>query len=385
VTKLFYEWGTKQLQKHGEELCGDNIAIARHADYVTLALSDGLGSGVKANILSILTTRIVMHLMENKLPLNEVVETLGKTLPVCDVRKLAYSTFAIGQFFRDGRARVVEFDTPAVILLRQRKSVPVPYEEWQVEGKTIHESKLQLKMGDLVVFVSDGVVNAGIGGSYPLGWGLDKIARFLEEHSHPDLSAQELADKLGQTVEDLYCNEPGDDVSVAVIKARYKLVASVLTGPPADKNSDKAVVSRFTQRHGFLAVCGGTTAKIVARYLGSKSPDVDLATMKPDVPPLAKVEGIDLTTEGILTLTKTSDLLHSGADKETVKFSTDGASALLRLCLDVDHIHFIVGLCVNPAHQNPDLPRQLGMKLAVVREIAEELRNRGKEVTIETV
>jgi len=116
--KLFYEWGTKQLQKKGEELCGDNVAVARHADYVTLALSDGLGSGVKANILSILTTRIVMHLMENKLPLSEVVETLGKTLPVCDVRKLAYSTFAIGQFFSDGRTRVVEFDTPPVILLR---------------------------------------------------------------------------------------------------------------------------------------------------------------------------------------------------------------------------------------------------------------------------
>jgi len=383
--KLFYEWGTKQLQKRGEELCGDNVAIARHADYVTLALSDGLGSGVKANILSILTTRIVMHLMENELPLSEVVETLSKTLPVSKDRKLAYSTFAIGQFFRDGRARIVEFDTPLFILLRQRKFVPVPYEERQIEGKTIREFELQLRMWDWLVFVSDGVINAGIGGVYPLGWGLDQAVRFLEEHSHPDLSAQELADKLGQAVDDLYCNEPGDDVSIAVIKARRKLVATVLTGPPTDRSADKAIVDRFTQRPGFLVVCGGTMAKIVARHMGGKSLEVDLATMKPDVPPLARVEGLDLTTEGILTLTRTNDLLHSEADKETVKFQTDGASALLRLCLDVDHIHFIVGLGVNPAHQNPDLPRQLGMKLAVVREIAEELRKRGKEVTIETV
>ncbi len=383
--RLFYEWGTKQLQKHGEELCGDNVAVARHADYVTLALSDGLGSGVKANILSILTTRIVMHLMENELSLNEVVETLGKTLPVCDVRKLAYSTFAIGQFFRDGRARVVEFDTPPFILLRGRKSVPVPYEERQIESKTIHESELQLKRGDWIVFVSDGVVNAGIGGLYPLGWGLDQIASFLQEHCHPDLSAQELANKLAQAVWDLYCSKPGDDVSVVVIKARQKLVATVLTGPPADKSADEAIVTRFRQCPGFLAVCGGTTAKIVARYLGGKPLEVDLATAKPDVPPLAKVEGVDLTTEGILTLTKTNDLLQSGSDKETVKFDTDGSSALVRLCLDVDHIHFMVGLSVNPAHQNPDLPRQLGMKLAVVREIAEELRKRGKEVTIETI
>jgi hypothetical protein len=383
--RIFYEWGTKQLQKHGEELCGDNVAIARHADYVTLALSDGLGSGVKANILSILTTRIVMHLMENKLPLSEVVETLTKTLPVCNIRKLAYSTFAIGQFFSDGQVRVVEFDTPTVILLRERKSIPILFEEKQIEGKTIRESQLQLQTGDWIVFVSDGVVNAGIGGRYPLGWGLDQIALFLEEHSHPNLSAQELAEKLGQAVQDLYCNEPGDDVSVVVIKARHKLVATVLTGPPADGSTDEAVVSKFTKRAGLLAVCGGTTAKIVARYLGRDLLEVNLATMKSDVPPLAKMDGVDLTTEGILTLTKVNDLLNSGAYKETVMFDTDGASALVRMCLDVDHIHFMVGLSVNPAHQNPDLPRELGIKLAIVREIAEELRKRGKEVTIETV
>jgi hypothetical protein len=229
------------------------------------------------------------------------------------------------------------------------------------------------------------VVNAGIGGLYPLGWGLEQITSFLQEHSHPDLSAQEFANKLAQAVCDLYCNRPGDDVSVAIVKARHKLVATILTGPPVDRSADEEIVTKFRQRNGFLAVCGGTTAKIVAHYMGGKPLEVDLATAKPDVPPLATVEGVDLTTEGILTLTKANYLLHSGADKETVKFDVDGSSALVRLCLDVDHIHFMVGLSVNPAHQNPDLPRQLGMKLAVVREIAEELRKRGKEVTIETI
>jgi hypothetical protein len=261
----------------------------------------------------------------------------------------------------------------------------VPYEERQIESKTIHESELQLKSGDWIVFVSDGVVNAGIGGLYPLGWGLEQITSFLQEHSHPDLSAKEFAEKLAQAVCDLYCNRPGDDITVAVVKARHKLVATILTGPPVDRSADEEIVKRFRQKTGFLAVCGGTTAKIVAHYMGGKPLEVDLATAKPDVPPLAIVEGVDLTTEGILTLTKANDLLHSGADKETVKFDVDGSSALIRLCLDVDHIHFMVGLSVNPAHQNPDLPRQLGMKLAVVREIAEELRKRGKEVTIETI
>ncbi|MHC4211816.1 MAG: SpoIIE family protein phosphatase [Planctomycetota bacterium] len=383
--KLYYEWGTRQLQKKGEELCGDNVAIARHADSVTLALSDGLGSGVKANILSTLTTRIVMHLMENDLPLSEVVETLSKTLPVCDVRKLAYSTFAIGQFFSQGNARIVEFDTPPAILLRRRKSLTVPFEQRQVEDKTIREMELELKLGDWIVLVSDGVINAGIGGLYPLGWGIDQVARFLEEHCHPNLCAQELADKLAQAVSDLYCDMPGDDVSVVVIKVRSRLIATILTGPPVDRASDKEVIERFKQHPGHLVVCGGTTANIVARETKVKKPEVNLDTMTEDVPPLASLDNVDLTTEGILTLTKADELLRSGVTREDIQFGTDGTSELVRLLLEVDNIHFIVGLTVNPAHQNPDLPRLPGMKLASVRSIAEQLTKRGKEVTIETV
>lgn len=379
---LYYEWGTKQLHKHGEELCGDSIAVSRHSDSVTLALSDGLGSGVKANILATLTTRIAMRLLENELPLSEVVETLGQTLPVCQVRKLAYSTFAIGQFFRDGRARVVEFDTPPPILLRDRKQVSLSYEERVIGGKTISQAFFALELGDWIIFVSDGVLNAGIGGLYPLGWGWEQATQYLEQHAHPDLSAQDLAEKLAGTVLELYAGAPGDDVSVVVIKVRHKLVATVLAGPPVDKGVDEALASRFMERHGLHVVCGGTTARMISRHFGQPL-EVDLETMRPNVPPMARMQNVDLVTEGILTLTKANELLGTGATKETVRFQTDGASALVRLLLDVDHVHFIVGLAANPAHQNPGLPVQLGMKLAVVREIADELRKRGTEVTVE--
>ena len=138
--RLFYEWGTRQLNKSGEELCGDSIAVSRHADSVTLALSDGLGSGVKANILATLTTQIAMHLLENDLTLGEVVETLTETLPVCRVRNLAYSTFAIAQFFSQGSARIVQFDSPPAILVRKRKLTPVVFDERCIDGKKIHQS-----------------------------------------------------------------------------------------------------------------------------------------------------------------------------------------------------------------------------------------------------
>ena len=382
--KLYYEWGTRQLLKRNEELCGDSIVVSRHSDSVTLALSDGLGSGVKANILATLTTRIAMHMLENDLSLNEVVETLGSTLPVCQVRKLAYSTFAIGQFFRDGHARIVEFDTPPVILLRDRKLVRLPSDERVISGKTIHDLAIELKLGDWVVFVSDGVLNAGIGGVYPLGWGWDQTVQYLEQHAHPGLSAGDLAEKVAEAVAELYAGAPGDDVSIVVIKVRHKLTASILAGPPASAEADETVLTQFAERPGLHVVCGGTTAKLVSRHLG-RPLDVDLATMKPDVPPLARMDEIDLVTEGILTLTATSELLEAGASKETVRFGTDGASALVRLLLNVDHVHFIVGMAVNPANQNPNLPSHLGMKLAVVREIADELRKRGVEVTVESV
>ena len=382
--RLYYEWGTKQLPKYSEELCGDSVAIFQHPDSLTLALSDGLGSGVKANILAMLTTRIAIYMLENDLPIGEVVQTLSETLPICKIRKLAYSTFAIAQFFSNGTARVFEFDSPSTILLRQRKLQPIVFEECTIEGKKIHESLLDLEVGDWIIFVSDGVLNAGIGGMYPLGWGWDQTARFMEEHAHPELSAQNLADKVAETVRELYADAPGDDVSVVVIKVRRKLVATVLTGPPAERSEDEALVSRFVRRAGRLAVCGGTTAKIVSRYLGQPL-EVDLKTMTPDVPAVARIEGVDLVTEGILTLTQVNRLLQSGVQKETVWFRTDGAAELVRLFLDVDHVHFLVGKAVNPAHQNPELPRQLEIRLAVVREIADELRKRGKEVSIESV
>ncbi len=382
--RLFYEWGIKQIHKRGEELCGDAFAVSRHSDSVTLALADGLGSGVKANILATLTTRIAMHLLENDLTLSEVVQTLSETLPVCRVRKLAYSTFAIAQFFGRGFARVVQFDSPLAMVLRNRKVLPVVFEERDFQGRTIHETRLDLLDGDWVVFVSDGVLNAGIGGVYPLGWGWENAARFLENQAHWSLSAEELAEKVAQTVSELYAGEPGDDVSVVVLKVRRKLTATVFTGPPADRTTDGAAVGSFVKRPGRLVVCGGTTAKLVADFLGQPL-EVDLTTMTPDVPPLARVQGLDLVTEGILTLTRVSGMLDRGVDRSTVRFQTDGASSLLRTMLEVDHVHFIVGQAVNPAHQNPDLPHHLGIRTTVVREIAEELRARGKEITIESV
>jgi hypothetical protein len=219
---------------------------------------------------------------------------------------------------------------------------------------------------------------------YPLGWGWEQAAQFLEKNAHRELSAEDLAGKVAEAVGELYAGRVGDDVSIAVIKVRHKRVANVLTGPPSRRSEDGEWVERFTRRLGQRVVCGGTTAKIVARQMG-QALEVDLSTATAEVPPLARLPGVDLVTEGILTLTRVRDLLRAGGDRATVRFQADGASGLMRQLLGADHVHFVVGRAVNPAHQNPDLPRQLGIRAGVVGEIAEELRKLGIEVTVEEI
>ena len=384
VMRLFYEWGIRELRKHHEELGGDSVAVSRHSDSVTLAFLDGLGSGVKANILATLTTRIAMHLLENNLPLDDVVQTIGQTLSVDNEREIACCKFAIAQFFSKGKARVVEFDTPGVIWLRKQKIQKIEYSKRSIEEKIIKEAVIELNNGDLLVFVSDGVLNAGINGIYPLGWGWDFVARFIEKNADPELSAEELAGKIADVVDQLYADSPGDDVSIIVIKARSRKNAVVFTGPPLNGEMDNRVVRDFFKQPGTHIVCGGTTAKIVSRYL-VKPLEVDLSTMTPDIPPIGHMDGIELVSEGILTLTKTGMLLRSAAEKNIDSGKADGASSLLNLLLNADHIHFIVGQALNPDQQNPNLPDQPGIRVTIVRDIASLLRSRGKEVTTEFV
>ena len=382
MSGLHYEFGSRQLNKHGEELCGDNIIFSVLPNFLTLVLSDGLGSGVKANILATLTSKIASHMIAEGLPADIVVQTISQTLPVCNVRKLAYSTFTVAQFFLDGRTHLMEFDNPHAFRLHGRKLRRLDYSERTIEGHLINDVQFKLELGDWLVMVSDGVINAGIGAASYLGWGWDAIATYLERHAHPKLSAQELADNIGERVLQLYEGKPGDDVSIAVIKVRRRRFMTVFTGPPLNREDDEAVVEKLMAARGERVSCGGTTSEIVARVL--KRPlGVDLSTASPDVPPMGAIEGLDLTTEGVLTLSKTLENLNTGVPTEALQFKADGASELPRRLLDADEITFLVGRAINPAHQNPDMPRELALKTHIVRQMETVLENLGKTVRLE--
>jgi hypothetical protein len=381
VSSLFYEFGCSSVNKAGEELCGDSVVFNRNPEQVTAVLSDGLGSGVKANILSTLTTKIISVMLEKGASIGEVTETLSATLPQCKVRKIAYSTFSIAQSFLNGETFVTEYDNPPTFYITDGKVHPLDYQERKFGGRTIKESHFTLKTGDWLIFVSDGEVHAGIGGVWNLGWDWEHIARYLEDQSVLDIPAQMLAENLVNEANKLYEKNPGDDTTAGVIKVRDRRFATLLIGAPLNKEDDEDVVKNLMGSNGKKIVCGGTTGNIVARELQQEL-DVDLSTLSNDVPPVGIIKGIDLVTEGTVTLLKTLELLKDSSKRDTLRYKKDGASRLAYELSEADSITIVLGRAINAAHQNPDLPIDLGLKSQFVEEIAHLLENRDKEVDI---
>ena len=383
MEQLYAEVGMAQLSKVGEELCGDKIEIARTTDSTFIVLSDGLGSGVKANILATLTTKIVSSMLQRGSPLEDVVDTITQTLPVCRQRKIAYSTFQILHIDPEGKATVVEFDSPPAFLVRAGQVVPFPTHEKVIGGKITNIGQLILQENDIIVLVSDGVIHAGIGGLLKLGWNWGGIASYLESEYRPDWDADMVVRRVMDCCEGYYLSRPGDDSSVVAVRLRRPRFLSLLTGPPSDPTRDEAVITRFLNQSGVKVVAGGTTANIVSR-LTRQPLHVDLTYYDQDIPPVGRIEGIDLVTEGVLTLNAAVDRIIHSQRLYNLSFQ-DGATLLARQLLYADKITVFAGTAVNPAHQNPNFPLDINLKAQVLGKLRLALEQKGKEIEIEWV
>lgn len=381
---LHFEIASAQLNKFNEELCGDSIVTNVNSDTSTVILSDGLGSGVKANILATLTSRIISVMLKNGCDLDDVVETLIETLPTCSYRKLAYSTFSVAQLYHEGKIHLVEYDNPPVIMIRKNKLFSVEYNDLEIRGKKIKEAHLPLENGDWLILLSDGEVHAGIGGIWNLGWSQPRIAEFVERIVQKPITAHEMAYELTNIAQQLYAGKPGDDTSVAVIKVREKRSLKVIIGAPTNKDLDKFVIKRFMKGNSKKIVCGGTTSNIVGRILG-KEVGVILESIKPGIPPIGKIEGIDLVTEGIITISTILKLLKENKEipLQVLDRKHDGVSLLMKELLNADEIIFYVGQAINPAHQNPGIPKEFGLKTRISEEIAKHLSKLNKKIELE--
>lgn len=386
---LYVDTVFESLNKHREELCGDKVEIVRNENSVIIVLADGLGSGVKANILATLTAKIIGTILANGSSIDEAVETIVNTLPVCRERGIAYSTFTILQIFNSGEGYLIEFDNPSVFRLRKGKPFQIDTHIREISGKTIREGRFVVAPEDMFILVSDGVVHAGVGHTLNLGWQWENVAEYIQRSYKSDISAKAITKLLLSVCDNLYEHEPGDDTTVVTVNIRKPVKLSVLVGPPIEAGQDGEIVSSFLRAEGKKVVCGGTTSQIVAKVLGTEI-RTSFNYYNPSIPPTAEIDGIDLTTEGVLTLRKTLDNIKAceGSESTMQDFLNlnhkDGASRLAKMLLEEStNIHFIVGRAMNAAHQNPDFPLNLSLKLKLVEEIAGCLRKLGKQVSVE--
>ncbi len=382
---LCLESGYTSLNKKNEELCGDNVESTVSGDYTTLVLADGMGSGVKANILSTLTSKILCTMVSNDIAIEDCVETIIASLPVCKVRGVAYSTFSVIHMNSRGKGYLFEFDNPQAILVRDCKCRDFEREEMNVLGKTVYKTALDLRAGDIVVVMSDGVIHAGIGQTLNLGWQRPEVMEFLDNNVKPTMSARAVACLLAGVCNDLYLGAPGDDTTVAAVKVREGLNVSLMIGPPVDKEKDDFYISRFLSGEGKKVVCGGTSSQIVARHLKT-TVRASFDFPDRDVPPIGFIDGIDLTTEGVLTMRRLLELSEkyvSPNDLTSKVFTKkDGASLLAQMLFEeATSVHFYVGQSINAAHQG--LPIDITMKLKLVESLAANLKKMGKTVQID--
>lgn len=376
----------KSLNHKGEELCGDKVEIVRTADADILILADGLGSGVKANILSTLTSKIISTMIQEGAPLEDTIETISSTLPLCSVRHLAYSTFTILQIYHDGRAHLVEFDNPACFCLRKGELIRPAYIKRQISGKEIRESFFQVELWDYYVLVSDGVIYAGVGETLNFGWTWDNVADYLRREILKRPSAHRLANLLSSACNDLYMGKPGDDTTVAVAKVIQASHVHLLASPPQDKKDDERMVQDFLQDSDIRIICGGSSGNMVARVL-NKPLRASLEYLDPAVPPTAEIEGIQLVTEGVLTLSKTLEILRQcvspTGEVQNLELldAKNGAAQIAKILVErCTHLNLYIGQAINPAHQNPDLPFDLSIKFRLLEELAALARKLGRTV-----
>lgn len=386
MNDLCADIGYKSINHVGEQLCGDHVDIVEPDENSTvIVLSDGLGSGVKASILSTLTSKIFSTMLAAGLQLEECVEAVAQTLPVCSVRGVAYSTFTIIHLKNNETAEIIQYDNPQLILIRNEKNFDYAKIEMNIGGKKILKSVVNLREGDQFIAMSDGCPHAGIGMAYNFGWKREDIIDFMETLAPVGYTAKTLATMLVDECDKLYGHEPGDDATACVVRIRKRVPMNILFGPPFNRDDADRMMSLFFSKEGKHIICGGTTSSIAAKYLGKPlRANLDFSS---DLPPTATIEGVDLVTEGVITMNKVveyaKDYLAENAFYEEWSFRRDGAAQISRLLFEeATDINFYVGRAINPAHQNPDLPINFNIKMNLVEELSKALRAMGKRVKI---
>lgn len=387
MNNLCIDIGYKSINHYGEELCGDHVEIVeQNENSSVIVLADGLGSGVKASILSTLTSKIISTMMAAGLSIDECVSTIAATLPVCSERKVAYATFTIMHLINNEQIEMIQYDNPHVIMLRDGQNYEYSMTEMVLESKKIFKTSIHLQEGDIFIAMSDGCPYAGAEKTLNYNWKREDIIAFMEVMAMNGLTAKNLATILVDECNKLYANKPGDDTTACVVKVRNRVPVNLLFGPPLDPDDENRMLALFFAKEGKHVVCGGSTSKVVARYLG-KDIEPLMNTEVTDIPPMSKIPGVDLVTEGVVTINRVveyaKDYIAENEQFENWYFKKNGAALISQILFEeATDINFYVGKAINPAHQNPNLPINFNIKMSLVEELTKHLRSMGKRVKV---
>lgn len=394
--KPFIEVAHYQVCKHKQGAPGDVFLSQKNPDdgRVITTLSDGLGSGIKAGVLATLTATMATRFVASDIPIKRAAEIIMNTLPVCQERGISYATFTLVDIEPNSTIRIVEYDNPPYVLVREQTIVePIKdISTFERRDKTtapkveaqLHYSQYEARPGDRLVFFSDGVTQSGMGSArFPFGWGIANVQNFILQKilEDPQISARDLARLVVREAlfHDSY--KAKDDITCGVIYSRNPRDLLIITGPPMHKENDTSITRIFNMFDGKKVICGGTTANILAREL-NRNIKVHLKNPDPQVPPYSEMEGADLVTEGIITMGKVAELLEKGDQSAYTR--ENAATKLVEMILNSDRIHFVVGTKINEAHQDPNMPVELEIRRNVIKKIASIIEEKYlKEVHIQ--
>lgn len=236
--------------------------------------------------------------------------------------------------------------------------------------------------------MSDGAIHAGVGNTLNFGWTWESIAEYTLTSIKSTFSSIRLATLLSKACDDLYMQLPGDDTTIAVARIIPKKVLNLFTGPPVDKKLDTVLINDFMEEPSRKIICGGTSANIASRIL-KKELVTSLNYTDPNLPPVAYMDGIDLVTEGVLTLSRTLSLLkdYTECSVTTTFFDEldkdNGGSKIAKYIIEnCTTLNLFVGRAINAAHQNPNLPFDLSIRMHLVEQLKETVIKMGKKVHI---
>ena len=387
------EVGVLQKSHTGERICGD-IFLSRKVkeeNRTILVLSDGMGHGVKANLLATLTATMAVNFTAEHKDVHKIAEIIMNTLPVCSERKISYATFTIIDIEDNGQTTIINYDNPECIIMRANEEFKprwhtITLETIDKKGKELQACTFKAFKEDRIVMLTDGITQSGLGkGKYLLGFGWDNTRDLIvtQVNSHPDISAAKLASMIVNKAHSNDEYQSKDDISSVVVYFREPRKLLLCSGPPFDKEKDDYLAGKVKNFNGKRILSGGTTADIVSAKLDIPIEDT-LVFDDPDLPPISHMNGIDLVTEGILTLSKVSGILEKYNDR--TELGKGPADQIVKYLLDSDEIYLCIGTAVNIAHQDPNLPVELEIRRSVARKIAGLLEEKFlKEVKLEFI